>query len=275
MMIAVLVWILAFILFLIFGFMFFGLPTYYKQVPGNIPAFYRSLYRRKVIVWFLISQFITNFWLALPYGRKSTHSVQRRVTTYLAESWGYLWSSQHLPAWGLALMCFFFFVVVWVLICFIIRELARTHTWAPVIFGLGVIAPRYFAEFWAVSSIGQYLPWTGSPAASAFVGRSLWLWLTVLDSVQGAGLGMMLLQTLIREHVAFSLICAQVLGASATIMAKAIGIPFSDYLVSFSSWEPSEGAGPFGKPLFWLCLFCQFAIPMGFLLFFRKSQLAF
>lgn len=68
--IAVLVWLLAAILFVVFFCMFFGLPNYYRQAPGTIPAFYRSLYRRKVIVWFLISQVLTNFWLALPYGRK-------------------------------------------------------------------------------------------------------------------------------------------------------------------------------------------------------------
>lgn len=193
----------------------------------------------------------------------------------MTESWSYLWSSRHLQPWILALLCIFFFVGVWTVICIIIKRLASTHTWAPVIFGLGVIAPRYFAEFWAVSTIGHYLPWAGGPVASALLGRSLWLWLTVLDSVQGAGLGMMLLQTLIRDHVAFALICAQILGATATIAAKAIGIPFADYLVSFSSWDLSEGPGPFGKPLFWLCLISQVSIPIGFLIFFRKSQLAF
>lgn len=164
---------------------------------------------------------------------------------------------------------------MWTVILVIIRHVAVTHTWAPVIFALGVIAPRYFAEFWAVSTIGMYLPWAGSPFASAIVGRSLWLWLTLLDNVQGAGLGIMLLQTLIRDHVSFTLICAQVLGAISTIAAKSLNLPFSSYLVNFSHWDPSEGAGPFAKPLFWVCLSMQFAVPVGFFFLFRKAQLAF
>ena len=35
--------------------------------------------------------------------------------------------------------------------------------------------------------MGQYLPWTTGPVASALAGRSLWLWLGVLDAVQGVG----------------------------------------------------------------------------------------
>lgn len=68
--VAAVVWTIAACLFVIFVFMFFGMPKYYQQVPGSIPAFYRSMYRRKIVVWFLISQVISNFWLALPYGRE-------------------------------------------------------------------------------------------------------------------------------------------------------------------------------------------------------------
>lgn len=35
--------------------------------------------------------------------------------------------------------------------------------------------------------MGQYLPWAAGPVASALAGRSLWLWLGVLDAVQGVG----------------------------------------------------------------------------------------
>lgn len=30
--------------------LFVGLPTYYRQAPGNIPSFYPSLFRRKIII---------------------------------------------------------------------------------------------------------------------------------------------------------------------------------------------------------------------------------
>lgn len=259
MSVAAAVWVMSFILLAAFFAMFFGLPRYYRQNPGVIPAFYRSLYRRKIIVWFLVCQVLSNFWLALPYGR----------------SWTYLWNSPNLETWIVVVLCFFFFGLIWVLLLVVIRYFTKTHTWAPVIFALGVIAPRYFAEFWAVSTIGFYLPWAGTPVASAILGRSLWLWLTVLDSLQSAGIGIMLLQTLIRDHVAFCLIVSQILGSISTILAKALDLPFSSYLINFSSWEPSDGAGPLVNPAFWICLVCQLAIPAGYFLLFRKSQLAF
>lgn len=257
--VAIIVWIIGCFLFIVFLAMLTGLPRYYRQTPGVIPAFYRSLYRRKVIVWFLFSQILSNFWLALPYG----------------SSWYYLWSSQHIKPWLIALMIIFYFVIIWAVVMLAMRHFSKTHTWVPVIFALGTIAPRYFAEYWAVSSIGAYLPWATSATGSAFLGRALWLWLTVLDSCQGVGLGIMLLQTLIRDHVAFTLVCAQMIGAFTTVIAKAADISFSNYLVSFSSWSPGDGPGPFGYPGFWLCLICQLLIPFGFFLLFRKSQLAF
>lgn len=259
MSVSVTVWIMSFSFLLAFFCMFLGLPRYYRQNPGVIPAFYRSLYRRKIIVWFLICQVFSNFWLALPYGR----------------SWTYLWNSPNVSTWVIVILCFFFFGIIWVALLVVIRYYTKTHTWAPVIFALGVIAPRYFAEFWAVSTIGFYLPWAGSPVASAILGRSLWLWLTVLDSLQSAGIGIMLLQTLIRDHVAFCLIVAQILGAVSTILAKALDLPFSSYLINFSAWEPADGAGPLANIAFWACLACQVSIPAGYFLLFRKSQLAF
>jgi alpha-1,3-glucan synthase len=40
---------------------------------------------------------------------------------------------------------------------------------------------------WSTSNIGSYVPWAGSPVASTLVGRGLWLWLGVLDALQGVG----------------------------------------------------------------------------------------
>ena len=255
---AILCWLFGAVLVSISICLFLGLPKYYRQVPSSIPAFYRSLYRRKIIVWFLISQVLSNFWLALPY----------------SASWNYLYSSKFLRPIDLALMILFFFVVIWVFIMLALRWLTVTHTWVPVIFAIGTIAPRYFAEFWAVSTIGQYVPWA-SPSGSAFLGRGLWLWLTVLDSCQGVGYGIMLLQTLIRDHVAFTLICAQIIGAFTTIIAKGAGIPFDRYLINLSAWSPDQGLGPWSSAWFWVCLASQLVIPIGFLTLYRTSQLAF
>jgi alpha-1,3-glucan synthase len=45
---------------------------------------------------------------------------------------------------------------------------------------------------WGTSSLALYIPWAGT--AGPYLGISLWLWLGVLDAVQGVGLGMILLQ---------------------------------------------------------------------------------
>lgn len=46
--------------------------------------------------------------------------------------------------------------------------------------------------FWGTSSLALYIPWAGS--GGPYLGISLWLWLGVLDAIQGVGLGMILLQ---------------------------------------------------------------------------------
>ena len=112
---------------------------------------------------------------------------------------------------------------------------------------------------WSTSNIGTYLPWAGGPLASALLGRGLWLWLGVLDSVQGVGFGMVLLQTLTRFHINFTLIGAQVLGSIATILARATapdatgpGDVFPDFSVN---WR-----GGLAQYDFWLCLIFQIIV---------------
>ena len=107
--------------------------------------------------------------------------------------------------------------------------------------------------FWGISNIGVNLPWAGGPEASALLGRSLWLRLRVLDSIQGAGLGMILLQTLTRMHVAFALIGPQILGSLATIPARATApnnIGPGDVFHDFSSWRLGDDGEVFRKYLF-------------------------
>jgi alpha-1,3-glucan synthase len=47
---------------------------------------------------------------------------------------------------------------------------------------------------WGTSSLALYIPWAGK--AGPYLGISLWLWLGVLDAIQGVGLGMILLQVI-------------------------------------------------------------------------------
>lgn len=112
-----------------------------------------------------------NYWLSAPYGR----------------NWIYLWSNQAVPAWGIFLLVLVFFVGVWILFLFAFNHLSKSHSWILPVFAMGLGAPRWAQILWSTSNMGQYLPWTAGPVASAIAGRSLWLWLGVLDAVQGVG----------------------------------------------------------------------------------------
>ena len=253
-----------------------GLPKYYRQAPGHIPSFYSSLFRRKIILvyhihmnnktqlmanatvqWFFVVVIIQNYWLSAPYGR----------------NWLYLWSSQHVAAWQIAILVAVFFIGIWAAFLYVFAALSTRHSWVLPVFAMGLGAPRWAQMLWGTSNIGQYVPWAGGPVISAIAGRSLWLWLGVLDAVQGVGFGMILLQTLTRFHVLFTLIAAQVLGSIATIVARATApdkIGPGDVFPDFSA-----GAMPgLGKAWFWVALLMNLAVPMGFFMFFRKEQLS-
>lgn len=60
--IAVLLWVIGLLIF-------FGLPSYYHQAPGKVPSFYKSVFRRKIILWNFVVVILQNFFLSAPYGR--------------------------------------------------------------------------------------------------------------------------------------------------------------------------------------------------------------
>ena len=135
---------------------------------------------------------------------------------------------------------------------------------------MGLGAPRWCQIFLGISGIGVYLPWTVSLRAGVIVGRSLWLWLGVLDQLQGVGFGMILLQTLTRYHVAFTLIEAQVIGSVATIAARASAPDATGPGTVFPNLSLSlEGLG---KPSFWICIAMQLSVCVGFFMLLRKEQ---
>lgn len=115
--------------------------------------------------------FISNYWLSAPYGR----------------NWLYLWSSKHAKVWQIILLVVLFFVVVWAAALWVFHVLSKRHAWFIPIFAIGLGAPRWAQILWATSNIGTYIPWAGGPVAGAILGRALWLWLGVLDSLQGIG----------------------------------------------------------------------------------------
>jgi alpha-1,3-glucan synthase len=249
--IAALLWSLGIILFT-------SLPPYYRQTPGKIPDFYQTLFRRKIIGWFFVMVILQNYFLSAPYGR----------------NWEYLWSSDIAPHWAIGLLVLTFFIGVWAGFLAVFSQLSKKHSWILPIFAIGLGAPRWAQMLWGTSGIGVWVPWMpGGHVAGALAGRSLWLWLGVLDAIQGVGFGMMLLQTLTRIHIAVSLVAAQLLGAVVTIIAKATAPDRNgpgDVFPDFSAGIVQGNS----KPWFWIALACQLVIPFGFFKFFRKEQLS-
>ena len=130
---------------------------------------------------------------------------------------------------------------------------------------------------WGTSSLALYIPWAGK--GGPYLGLSLWLWLGVLDAIQGVGLGMILLQTLSRLHVCATLAFAQVIGSICVMVARATapnrigpGTVFPD----IATWDFQANGlkgSPMAEPPFWIALICQLIIVVGYFWFYRKEQL--
>jgi alpha-1,3-glucan synthase len=176
-------------LWIIGAVLFIGLPDFYRQKPGAVPDFYTSIIRRKIVIWFWISTFLANIFLSAPYGR----------------NWSYLFASKHVSAGVMFCFVLLFFVVIWAGVLWWFSKLSMTHSWILPLFAVGLLAPRWAQIWWGTSNIGTYLPWAGDPVASAILGRCLWLWLGLLDELQGVGIGMLLLQTMVRAHISWAL----------------------------------------------------------------------
>jgi len=240
---------------------YLGLPDFYRHKPGHIPNFVATLFRRKLVLWFLVSQMLSLYWLSSLYGR----------------NWSFLWQQNPLPTWQTALLAAFFFIAVWVGLLSTLATLARKHTWILPIFAVGLGAPRWCQILWGTSTVGLYLPWAG--VAGPYLACALWLWLGVLDAVQGVGLGTMLLQTLSRVHVASTIALAQLLGSVVVVIARATAPDKagpSNVFPNFGLWNPSDGLVGSGLDswAFWLAGLCQVAIVVGYIYVFRGEQLS-
>ena len=220
--------------------------------------------------------FISNYWLSAPYGR----------------NWLYLWSSKHADVWQIVLLVLLFFIVVWAAALWVFHVFSKRHAWFIPIFAVGLGAPRWAQILWATSNIATYIPWAGGPVAGAILGRALWLWLGVLDSLQGVGkfplaankmqhklihgntgFGMILLNTMTRFHVTFTLLAAQVVGSIATILARATAPDKLGPGDVFPDFSAGVAAG-LGKADFWVCLLFMLSINVICIFFYRKEQLA-
>ncbi|EGO18524.1 glycoside hydrolase family 13/glycosyltransferase family 5 protein [Serpula lacrymans var. lacrymans S7.9] len=256
----VILWPLAFLSFFFAYLMFVGLPEYYHQTPPKVPNFLKTLFRRKLVLWFLASEVLRDYWLSGPYGR----------------NWGFLWSVP-IAKWQTLLLIVLFFIGVWALMLYILTHLSKTHTWLLPLFAVGLGAPRWCQTLWGTSSLALYIPWAGK--GGPYLGLSLWLWLGVLDAIQGVGLGMILLQTLSRLHVCATLAFAQVIGSICVMVARATApnrIGPGSVFPDVGTWDFSSGlkGSPMASAPFWVALICQIVIVIGYFWFYRKEQLS-
>lgn len=248
--IALLLWAIGAVLYL-------GLPDFYRETPGPVPQLWKTLLKRKTIAWYLLAVVIQNYFLSSVYGR----------------NWFFLFSSSAIPTYAVVLLALGFFVVMWCIILFVLARFTQSHPWLFPMFSVGLGAPRWAQMFWGISRVGLWLPWAGSAVASAVLSRMVWLWLGLLDGIQGAGIGMILMLTLTRVHVAAAIVGAQVLGSLATIAGRASapdklgpGPVFPDM---------SKGAGEVaGSAWFWVVLGLNLGICVGYFKFFRKEQVS-
>ncbi|MBW0476037.1 hypothetical protein O181_015752 [Austropuccinia psidii MF-1] len=241
--------------------LFSGLPKYYRNAPGTVPNFTRALFRRKLVMWYLAAEILRNYWLSGPYGR----------------NWTFLWTRDNSPFWSTLLLLLFFFVGVWGALVWGLGCAARKHTWAVAIFAVGLGAPRWCQMLWGTSSVASYLSWAGN--AGPQLATSLWLWLGVLDAVQGVGLGIILLQTLSRVHVTATLCLAQIIGSTAVLVARATApdrIGPESVFPDLGLWDPRVPviSSPVASWPFWLALICQLIIVAGYFVLFRHEQLS-
>ncbi|KAL0934139.1 alpha-glucan synthase [Colletotrichum truncatum] len=248
--VALLLWAVGAVLFL-------GLPDFYRESPGPVPQLWKSLMKRKTIAWYLLAVAIQNYFLSPLFGR----------------NWFFLFSSQHVPVWSMVILALFFFIFVWALVLWGLAKASESHPWLFPMFAVGLGAPRWAQIWWGTSRIGVYMPWAGGVVAGAVLSRILWLWLGVLDGLQGAGIGMILMLTLTRVHVAAACAAAQVVGSVFTMLARAT----APNKVGPASVFPdiSEGLGTaFANAWFWVVLFLNLFICIGYFKFFRKEQVS-
>ena len=119
-----------------------------------------------------------------------------------------------IPKWQIALLIVIFFLGVWAAMLAVLTHFSKVHTWLLPVFAVGLGAPRWcqVSSTTVSKSFGRLLrrKWEDAlvhissthPISleqvrqNPYLGISLWLWLGVLDAIQGVGLGMILLQVI-------------------------------------------------------------------------------
>ena len=73
--ITLIVWPFAVMSFLFAYLMLYGLPDFYRQTPPKVPNFFHTLLRRKIVLWFLGSEILRDYWLSGVRRRSSLVSI--------------------------------------------------------------------------------------------------------------------------------------------------------------------------------------------------------
>lgn len=233
-----------------------GLPKFYRDSPGAVSQLWKTLLRLKTIAWYLFAVVVQNYFMGTLYGR----------------NWAFLFSSKVLPIWSVVLLALGS-LVIWAFLLFGLALFSEGHPWLFPMFAVGLGAPRWAQIWWGTSRIGLWMPWAGGPIMSALLSRVLWLWLGVLDSVQGGAVGVILMLTLTRIHVAAACIAAQILGSAVNILARHTAPNKMGPGTVFPS--PSQGIEFVASCYwFWVVLGLQLLLCVGYFKFFRKDQVS-
>ena len=143
--IVIAVWPLSVMSFVFAYLMLYGLPECYRQTPPKVPNFLRTLFRRKLVLWFLGSEILRDYWLSGV--RLSPFSSPAMDTDGLVfqphgRNWGFLWSSR-IPELQILPVVIASFIGVWGLLLDILTHFSETHTWLLPVFAVDLGAPRW------------------------------------------------------------------------------------------------------------------------------------
>ena len=75
--VVLILWPLAAVSMLFAYLMLYGLPDYYRQTPPKVPNFMKTLFRRKIVLWFLGSEILRDYWLSGVSNPSSMYSYDK------------------------------------------------------------------------------------------------------------------------------------------------------------------------------------------------------
>ena len=119
---------------------------YYRQTPPKVPHFLKTLFRRKLVLWFLASEILRDYWLSGVCNlsfllSKIDYLMVMNLQPY-GRNWTFLWSVP-IPKYQILILIVTFFVGVWAAMLIVLTHFSKTHTWLLPVFAVGLGAPRW------------------------------------------------------------------------------------------------------------------------------------